>query len=277
MIIYYAHPLDWSTSTARYDVVATALVTRGHQVFRPGRAWQTKQPIGNIQPINQAILERCDLVVAHLPDGVKTVGTILEVQYAIDRQIPTVVFTDTDERTSEALESLPCPVVRHLGDLLATIHTGTGRPAHTDVEIGRWQHTTDAHNGQPPARGKPGDAGFDLYVSTEDTIWVAPGEFANIPSEIAVQMPPGYWALILGRSSTWSRGLIVTPAVIDAGYRGPLYACVYNLGDSDVAIEPGDRVAQLVPMPLIAERISWTRGDLDDSARGMTGFGSTGR
>lgn len=275
MIIYYAHPIDQTRPTAMYDTIAAALVTRGHQLYRPSRAWSSSRLYGAIQPINIAVLERCQMVVAYLPAGVPTIGTPLELQYAIDHQIPAVVITDIPRGVSEALESLPVPVTRELGDLFGAIDNHSRYRG--EVHNARWVDLSADGSSQPPTRGKPGDAGFDLHVASTDTIWVGPGEYANIPSQIAVQLPPGLWSLIVGRSSSWARGLLVQPAVIDAGYRGALYACVHNLSDRDVAVEPGERIAQLIPMPLVADTITWAQQPLDDSERGTTGFGSTGR
>lgn len=274
MIIYYAHPIDQQKPTARYATVSAALALSGHQLYDPGRAWRTEQLRGNIQPINLAVLDRCDVLVAHLPGDTPTIGTHLELQYAIDRKIPTVVYTDTPRGWSEAVESLQVPVARELGDLMGALRN-IAQYSQIGRRSARWVPTGDG--GKAPTGGKPGDAGFDLYVSSSSTIWVGPGEFSNIPSEIAVQLPPGMWCLIVGRSSTWTRGLMVTPAVIDAGYRGALYACVHNLSDRDVAVEGGDRIAQLIPMPLLADTIQWAESPLDDSDRGLSGFGSTGR
>ncbi len=131
--------------------------------------------------------------------------------------------------------------------------------------------------GRLPFRGNVGDAGFDLYVS-EHTV-VAPRSFSLIPSAIRIQMPDDMWYLILGRSSASNKlGLIVIPAVIDAGFRGVLFANVYNTNMKEVVLEEGDRVAQIVPYELLAHRLEPVVVDaLDSSDRGEGGFGSSGR
>ena len=141
------------------------------------------------------------------------------------------------------------------------------------------QHQIKVHlgdSGRLPSRTNEGDAGFDIYVA-EQTI-IAPSSFCLVPSGIRVQMPDNTWYLILGRSSTSNkRGLIVIPAVIDAGFRGLLYANVYNPNAHEVIIEEGDRLAQMVPLELMAhlmEPISVPQ--LDDTDRGERGFGSSG-
>ena len=130
--------------------------------------------------------------------------------------------------------------------------------------------------GQLPIRGNVGDAGFDIFVS-EDTV-IPANSFHLVPSSIRIQLPDDMWYLILGRSSTSNkRGLIVIPAVIDAGYRGPLYANIFNPQPRDILVEAGDRLVQIVPFDLLAHRLSPAPVDaLDVSDRGENGFGSSG-
>lgn len=125
-----------------------------------------------------------------------------------------------------------------------------------------------------PAYAYPGDAGSDL-VLVESAI-LAPGEARDLAVGFAIELPIGYWALIQGRSSTLrKRGLFVNPGVIDNGYRGPLFVYVRNDTKEPVAIESGDRLAQLIllpyALPVVQEVI-----ELSWSARGASGFGSTG-
>jgi len=129
---------------------------------------------------------------------------------------------------------------------------------------------------QLPKRHYEDDTGFDLYVA-EDFV-VGAREFALVPTAIRVQMPPRMWYLILGRSSASNRlGLIVIPAVIDASFRGVLYANVYNPGATPVAVKAGDRVAQMVPFELLSDRLYPVKVNmLDTTERGDNGFGSTG-
>jgi len=130
-------------------------------------------------------------------------------------------------------------------------------------------------NGRLPERAYPGDAGFDLFVS-EDTE-VDGSSFGLIPSGIKAQMPDGMWFMLFGRSSASNkRHLIVIPAVIDAGYRGALYANVYNPSPIPVSVGAGERIAQIVPFVLVNQNIVVSEGVLDDSPRGDNGFGSSG-
>lgn len=136
--------------------------------------------------------------------------------------------------------------------------------------------------GQAPTKAYDGDAGFDLYVAPnllDGGGWVVrPGEFVDIDTGISVELPPGVWAMMVGRSSTARRGLMVAQAVIDNGYRGPLFFGLQNLTQSTVVIEPGERLAQLVPFQLTAANMEVTRvATLTESERGVRGFGSSGR
>lgn len=124
------------------------------------------------------------------------------------------------------------------------------------------------------SRGQEGDAGLDLVVS--ERVVIRPGEFADVHSGVCVQLPPGYWGLLTGRSSTIRRrGLLVTQGVIDNGYRGELFAGVWNLSGSVAVVEVGERLAQLILVPQWTGTLAWT-GALDGSARGVQGFGSSG-
>ena len=124
------------------------------------------------------------------------------------------------------------------------------------------------------SRAYPGDAGFDLFCREEH--WIGPGESVDIPLGVRVQLPEGWWGLLTGRSSTLrKRGLLVAQGVIDQGYRGPLYAYVRNMTEEMVRVRDGERLAQLIPLPLFSGTIELVE-DLEDHERGVNGFGSSG-
>lgn len=130
--------------------------------------------------------------------------------------------------------------------------------------------------GRLPVQAHKGDAGFDLFCS--ESVWVPPGEVMEIACGIDVQPPEGHWLFLVGRSSTFDRGLVVNPTVIDSGYRGRLSVLVRNVGDEPVRVETGERLAQVVPIGLVSDTIRVERVEsLDPSERGSNGFGSTGR
>lgn len=128
-----------------------------------------------------------------------------------------------------------------------------------------------------PTRAHDDDAGYDLYVSEDRTI--DPGEFVDIPTGIAIQLPRNTWGLLTGRSSTLRKlGLLVNQGIIDYGYRGELFAGVQNLTNHRVLVTAGSRIAQLIVVPnatldTVLEEVS----ELDTHERGPRGFGSSGK
>lgn len=129
-----------------------------------------------------------------------------------------------------------------------------------------------------PTRAYEGDAGFDLYYSGKRPLQICPNGVAHVPSRVAIQWPPGVWGFIIGRSSAFQRGLLVNPTIIDAGFRGDLFAYVRNATTAWIEVQPNERIAQVVPLPLLAEQIQLIQvGQLDESDRGTNGFGSSGR
>lgn len=127
-----------------------------------------------------------------------------------------------------------------------------------------------------PVQSFEGDAGFDLWCS-ETTRIVYKG-FADVPCGISIELPPGIWAMIVGRSSTIRRRrILVTQAIIDNGYRGPIFVAAQNLADGAVVIEKGERIAQLIPFELTSGDLQFEYVDeLSASDRGAAGFGSSG-
>jgi len=128
-----------------------------------------------------------------------------------------------------------------------------------------------------PTYAHPGDAGLDL-VSTLD-IEIRPGERAMIPVGIAVAIPEGHAGLVLPRSglaSKWGLTLANAPGLIDSGYRGEVTCAVVNLDrDEAVTIKRGDRIAQLLIVPIRLMAPEWA-DELPPSTRGAGGFGSSG-
>lgn len=134
-------------------------------------------------------------------------------------------------------------------------------------------------NAKLPTYGTEYSAGVDLYVCLEQPVVIQPGRTELLPTGISIAVPNGYAGFIFARSSLGvKRGL--APAnkvgVIDADYRGPVMVALHNHGSIPQTVEPGDRVAQLVVVPVLAPEMELV-DDLDDTARGAGGFGSTGR
>ncbi len=128
-----------------------------------------------------------------------------------------------------------------------------------------------------PTRAYEGDAGFDLYVSERTLIPYR--DMADVPCGISIQLPPGTWGMIVGRSSTVrKKQLLVVQGIIDNGYRGELFCATQNLARGTQIVERGERIAQLLLFDLVS---AWTHpeqvAELDESERGEKAFGSTGR
>ena len=126
----------------------------------------------------------------------------------------------------------------------------------------------------------PGSAGIDLRAAfDEGSILIKPGERVLIPTGIAVEIPQGMAGFIFSRSGLGAKhGLTVAQGVgvVDSDYRGEV--CVWLLNTSPLikSIMRGDRVAQLVLMPVFQAAVTYV-ADLSETERGAGGFGSTGR
>lgn len=127
-----------------------------------------------------------------------------------------------------------------------------------------------------PSRANPDDAGTDLRSAEAFTL--EPGERHLAPTGVHVAIPAGWVGLVCPRSGLAAKhGLTVTnaPGIIDAGYRGEIKVIVQATSEP-ATIEVGDRIAQLVIVPCLLG--TWDQVDaLDDTERGASGFGSTGR
>ncbi len=128
-----------------------------------------------------------------------------------------------------------------------------------------------------PRRAHEGDGGVDLRARVSATL--EPGERALVPTGIAVAIPVEYAGLVVPRSGLAIRegiGVVNAPGLIDAGYRGEVQVVLINHGSEPVTIERGERIAQLVVVPVIVDDFVEV-DELPDSTRGAGGFGSTGR
>jgi dUTP pyrophosphatase len=128
-----------------------------------------------------------------------------------------------------------------------------------------------------PAYAHPGDAGLDLASVEEVTL--RPGERAAVPTGLAMAIPGGWVGLVHPRSGLARRhGITVAnaPGTIDAGYRGEVLVLLCNLGQESVTLAKGERVAQLL-LQRVGSAVVDEVDDLDATARGDGGFGSTGR
>lgn len=130
-----------------------------------------------------------------------------------------------------------------------------------------------------PTYGSADAAGADLYAVTDGPVTVAPGQTVLIHTGLALAIPRGFAGLVYARSGLATKqGL--APAnkvgVIDADYRGELMVALHNHSSETRTVEQGDRIAQLVIAPYLTAQFT-QQEELDDTARGEGGFGSTGQ
>lgn len=132
---------------------------------------------------------------------------------------------------------------------------------------------------QMPTYGTEYAAGADLYACLDDAVTIEPGETVAIPTGIAMELPIGTAGLVFARSGlSTKRGL--APAnkvgVIDSDYRGEIKVMLYNHGKEPRQIAPGERVAQILVVPVFTPGFQEVEA-LPDTVRGVGGFGSTGK
>ncbi len=130
-----------------------------------------------------------------------------------------------------------------------------------------------------PEPATAGSAGMDLRAALDAPLTLAPGDSALVPSGIAIHIgDPGWCALIVPRSGLGHKqGLVMgnLVGVIDADYQGPLMISCWNRGRAPVTIGVGDRIAQLLLVPVAQARLRIV-DEFAPSVRGIGGFGSTG-
>ena len=132
---------------------------------------------------------------------------------------------------------------------------------------------------QPPAYATPGSAGLDLRACLSAPLVLAPGACQRVPTGLALHLADaGYAALILPRSGLGHKhGIVLGNLVglIDSDYQGPLMVSCWNRGPAAYTVQPMERIAQMVIVPVV--QAQWEVVDsFGATARGTGGFGSTG-
>lgn len=125
-----------------------------------------------------------------------------------------------------------------------------------------------------PVRAHKDDAGLDLR--SPDTFIVKAGKSLKIDSGVHVDIPAGYVGFLKAKSGLNVKYGITCTGVIDAGYTGSIVVKLYNNGSDDVFFERGDKLTQLVILPIVCPDLVQA-DSLEDTERGDAGFGSTGR
>jgi len=135
-----------------------------------------------------------------------------------------------------------------------------------------------------PSRGYYSDAGIDFYVPEDfvETV-LKPGDSVTIPSGIKVEIPIGYMGLFLNKSGIASKKSIIMGAqVIDPYYSGEVHLDLHNIGHGAITIQPGDKITQMVLVPISHCQLTETDEDdlytdyTSEEYRNAKGFGSTG-
>jgi len=276
--------LELNQISADVSRISAAAESLGWLVYRPGRAWAvapSATPGPELEAINRAVLENAGLFVGISHES-PTVGMWRELEMAKTIGMPCAVLgaSVTWSLTDAHVFHDPSDLVYWLVSLGAPDpgpFEGDPRPG---VMVPFAQASTE-HLGALPSRSYPGDAGFDLYAAA--AVEIEPGEFRDVPCGVRCALPPTVWGRITGRSSTLRRrGLMVAEGVIDSGYRGPLFAGVWNLGTDSARVEAGERIAQLlmhVNVARLHEPVWFAPDEFDalpGDGRGDHGFGSTG-
>lgn len=132
---------------------------------------------------------------------------------------------------------------------------------------------------QMPRYQTSGSAGLDLRACLDAPLVLAPGSAQLIPTGLAIHLGhPGYAAMILPRSGLATKhGIVLGNLVglIDSDYQGPLLVSCWNRGQAAFTIEPMDRIAQMIVVPVVQVELNLVE-QFEASARGEAGFGSTG-
>lgn len=294
--IYLAAPMDEAHEAKRNVAIkqVTAALEGQFPIFSPATGWLHGKGVEGIQDVNMYAVMRSRVLIAMVLPDTPSAGVPLELGYAYGLGIPVVVLVanvgDEEVKPPTALLGFPRTTLaglseavhwawdtdRRVGSGETEEANGTVLPLLKLAELEPEQMRCVLSHGKAtlPERAVKGDAGFDLASSVNVTI--QPGQTMNVPTDVFVQLPEYTWGFLVGRSSSfYKKQLHINPAVIDNGYRGELLFSVRNMGEQPYTVAEGERLAQLIVMPLLdVEAVQVDT--LDPSDRGDSGFGSTG-
>jgi dUTP pyrophosphatase len=163
---------------------------------------------------------------------------------------------------------------------------GKGMPGKLQFDTDNWQAgprtvlkvTKAGERVQLPSYESESAAGLDVRAFLDSDICVSPMSRVKVPTGLRIEIPPGFEGQIRPRSGLAARyGLTVlnSPGTIDSDFRGEIEIILINLGEKDVTVKDGDRIAQLVITPVCRAELLETE-TLPSTGRGSGGFGSTG-
>ena len=131
-----------------------------------------------------------------------------------------------------------------------------------------------------PCRATEGSAGYDLFALLEEPVEVRPGERVRIGTGIAIALPSSELAAFVYARSGLATKKGIIPAncvgVVDSDYRGEILVTLTNIGKEPYTVEPFERIAQMIIAPVCLPELLEV-SELDETGRGLGGFGSTGR
>lgn len=135
-----------------------------------------------------------------------------------------------------------------------------------------------------PVRANPSDAGLDVFFCPQNgqSVFLSPGDSKLLETGLKFGVPHGYMLEVKNRSSVaYKRSLVVGSCVIDSGYNGEVKVNLHNIGNELQQVHPGEKIAQLVMIPVVHFRVDFVEDklyqeDITISARDAGGFGSTG-
>src|SRR5699024_951013 len=282
--VYLARPIDHiSQQTAHNHKILSEQIRQSNQsllIYEPARAFSLGEyttPNTQINTINNAALAIADLLLVLWFKNSKSWGVPADVQqhqlgWAAQYNPEQVTLLQFDQNAELNGNGELARRILRVAKQKITEHqpTDTLQPLPV-AKIREGEHA------ELPTRAYHDDAGLDLYVSQPTQ--VPPGEFVDVPTNTAIQLPEGTWGLLQGRSSTLrKKKLLVNPGVIDVGYTGELFSGVQNLSEQTVHLQPGERISQLILIPNATENYQPIKvPHLDDNtSRGNNGFGSSG-
>jgi dUTP pyrophosphatase len=293
---YIASPIDQVVNTEEladaFDLLNQAkykLLNGGVGIiYDPATAFKASVgsiPGPEIREVNLVALDQADSVLAIMLKGVASIGVPMEVEFAVQAGKAVAILTNTaswslqygGDVTNLALFPLTTDGMRLAMEWLFNQAVEVERrKGSISAEPLPFMVVRDSEVNLTPKRTYDGDAGWDLIVA-EDLVIPAGGQ-VDVPCGVAVALPEWAFGRITGRSSTLrTRGLLINEGIIDAGYRGELFALARNMNGKDVAVSAGDRLAQLIIHANDSRGVIPVELDsLPPSDRGLAGFGSTG-
>ena len=145
------------------------------------------------------------------------------------------------------------------------------------------EYATTEFGVKQPTRSNPSDAGLDIYANLKEEVTLDPGQNKMIPTGLKFGIPHGYMLQVCNRSSMGAKkSLVVGAHVIDSGYEGEVFIDLHNIGTETQSINCGDKIAQLVLVPVVHFRARKTNSlnlyggqNLSISERGNGALGST--